>query len=129
MASINRRLDVTGCVGPSTSEPRRGLTGMDSSFQPCQLRNLPPCCLKADISGVVAGDFGYEQFHVGTTAEDLCQHQHFIDILLPNPPDDGAGIFLHDDMTVGYKEGCVALPNAELDAVLGWLNPPTTRTS
>ncbi|MGP0030940.1 MAG: hypothetical protein ACLPVF_10605 [Acidimicrobiales bacterium] len=85
--------------------------------------------MKADISGVVAGDFGYEQFHVGTTAEDLCQHQHFIDILLPNPPDDGAGIFLHDDMTVGYKEGCVALPNAELDAVLGWLNPPTTRTS
>ena len=50
-------------------------------------------------------------------------YQHFIDIPMPNPPDDGAGIFLHDDMAVGYTEGCVALPNAELDAVLGWLNP------
>ena len=26
-------------------------------------------------------------------------------------------------MTIGYTEGCIALPNAELDAVLGWLNP------
>ena len=26
-------------------------------------------------------------------------------------------------MTVDYTEGCVALPNAELDAVLRWLNP------
>jgi L,D-peptidoglycan transpeptidase YkuD (ErfK/YbiS/YcfS/YnhG family) len=26
-------------------------------------------------------------------------------------------------MAVGYTEGCVALPDAELDAVLGWLNP------
>jgi L,D-peptidoglycan transpeptidase YkuD (ErfK/YbiS/YcfS/YnhG family) len=42
---------------------------------------------------------------------------------MPHPPDNGAGIFLHDDMAVGYTEGCVALPNAELDAVLGWLNP------
>lgn len=50
-------------------------------------------------------------------------YQHFIDIPMPNPPDDGAGIFLHDDMAVGYTEGCVALPNAELDAVLGWLDP------
>jgi L,D-peptidoglycan transpeptidase YkuD (ErfK/YbiS/YcfS/YnhG family) len=50
-------------------------------------------------------------------------YQHFIDIPMPNPPDDGAGIFLHDDMTVGYTEGCVALPDAELDAVIGWLNP------
>jgi len=50
-------------------------------------------------------------------------YQHFIDIPMPNPPDDGAGIFLHDDTTVGYTEGCVALPDAELDAVLGWLNP------
>jgi L,D-peptidoglycan transpeptidase YkuD (ErfK/YbiS/YcfS/YnhG family) len=50
-------------------------------------------------------------------------YQHFIDIPMPNPPDDGAGIFLHDDMAVGYTEGCVALPDAELDAVLGWLDP------
>jgi L,D-peptidoglycan transpeptidase YkuD (ErfK/YbiS/YcfS/YnhG family) len=50
-------------------------------------------------------------------------YQHFIDIKMPTPPDNGAGIFLHDDMAVGYTEGCVALPNAELDAVLGWLNP------
>jgi L,D-peptidoglycan transpeptidase YkuD (ErfK/YbiS/YcfS/YnhG family) len=50
-------------------------------------------------------------------------YQHFIDIKMPSPPDNGAGIFLHDDMAVGYTEGCVALPNAELDAVLGWLNP------
>jgi L,D-peptidoglycan transpeptidase YkuD (ErfK/YbiS/YcfS/YnhG family) len=50
-------------------------------------------------------------------------YQHFIDIKMPNPPDNGAGIFLHDDMPEGYTEGCVALPNAELDAVLGWLNP------
>jgi L,D-peptidoglycan transpeptidase YkuD (ErfK/YbiS/YcfS/YnhG family) len=50
-------------------------------------------------------------------------YQHFIDLKMPTPPDNGAGIFLHDDMAVGYTEGCVALPNAELDAVLGWLNP------
>jgi L,D-peptidoglycan transpeptidase YkuD (ErfK/YbiS/YcfS/YnhG family) len=50
-------------------------------------------------------------------------YQHFIDITMPHPPDHGAGIFLHDDMPEGYTEGCVALPNAELDAVLGWLNP------
>jgi L,D-peptidoglycan transpeptidase YkuD (ErfK/YbiS/YcfS/YnhG family) len=50
-------------------------------------------------------------------------YQHFIDIEMPHPPDNGAGIFLHDDMPEGYTEGCVALPNAELDAVLGWLNP------
>lgn len=50
-------------------------------------------------------------------------YQHFIDIMMPNPPDNGAGIFLHDDPTDGYTAGCVALPNAELDAVLGWLNP------
>jgi L,D-peptidoglycan transpeptidase YkuD (ErfK/YbiS/YcfS/YnhG family) len=50
-------------------------------------------------------------------------YQHFIDIKMPSPPDNGAGIFLHDDMPEGYTEGCVALPDAELDAVLGWLNP------
>jgi L,D-peptidoglycan transpeptidase YkuD (ErfK/YbiS/YcfS/YnhG family) len=50
-------------------------------------------------------------------------YQHFIDIKMPTPPDNGAGIFLHDDMPEGYTEGCVALPDAELDAVLGWLNP------
>lgn len=50
-------------------------------------------------------------------------YQHFIDIPMPHPPDNGAGIFLHDDTTVGYTDGCVALPNSELDAVLGWLNP------
>jgi L,D-peptidoglycan transpeptidase YkuD (ErfK/YbiS/YcfS/YnhG family) len=50
-------------------------------------------------------------------------YQHFIDIMMPHPPDNGAGIFLHDDTTDGYTAGCVALPNAELDAVLGWLNP------
>jgi L,D-peptidoglycan transpeptidase YkuD (ErfK/YbiS/YcfS/YnhG family) len=53
-------------------------------------------------------------------------YQHFIDIKMPHPPDNGAGIFLHDDMPEGYTEGCVALPNAELDAVLGWLNPADT---
>jgi len=54
---------------------------------------------------------------------EIQPYQHFIDIKMPSPPDNGAGIFLHDDMAVGYTEGCVALPNAELDAVLGWLNP------
>jgi L,D-peptidoglycan transpeptidase YkuD (ErfK/YbiS/YcfS/YnhG family) len=53
-------------------------------------------------------------------------YQHFIDIKMPHPPDNGAGIFLHDDMPEGYTEGCVALPNTELDAVLGWLNPADT---
>jgi L,D-peptidoglycan transpeptidase YkuD (ErfK/YbiS/YcfS/YnhG family) len=53
---------------------------------------------------------------------EIQPYQHFIDIKMPSPPDNGAGIFLHDDMAVGYTEGCVALPNAELDAVLGWLN-------
>ena len=53
-------------------------------------------------------------------------YQHFIDIKMPSPPDNGAGIFLHDDMPEGYTEGCVALPDAELDAVLGWLNPADT---
>jgi L,D-peptidoglycan transpeptidase YkuD (ErfK/YbiS/YcfS/YnhG family) len=50
-------------------------------------------------------------------------YQHFIDIQMPNPPDNASGIFLHDDPTAGDTAGCVALPNAELDAVLGWLNP------
>jgi L,D-peptidoglycan transpeptidase YkuD (ErfK/YbiS/YcfS/YnhG family) len=54
---------------------------------------------------------------------ELEPYQHFIDIPMPNPPDNGAGIFLHDDMTVGYTEACVALPNAELDAVPGRSNP------
>jgi L,D-peptidoglycan transpeptidase YkuD (ErfK/YbiS/YcfS/YnhG family) len=54
---------------------------------------------------------------------EIQPYQHFIDIRMPSPPDNGAGIFLHDDMPQGYTEGCVALPNAELDAVLGWLNP------
>jgi L,D-peptidoglycan transpeptidase YkuD (ErfK/YbiS/YcfS/YnhG family) len=54
---------------------------------------------------------------------EIQPYQHFIDIKMPAPPDNGAGIFLHDDMPEGYTEGCVALPNAELDAVLGWLNP------
>ena len=50
-------------------------------------------------------------------------YQHFADIMMPHPPDNGAGIFLHDDTTSGYTAGCIALPNGELDAVLGWLNP------
>jgi len=54
---------------------------------------------------------------------EIQPYQHFIDIEMPHPPDNGAGIFLHDDMPEGYTEGCVALPDAELDAVLGWLNP------
>jgi L,D-peptidoglycan transpeptidase YkuD (ErfK/YbiS/YcfS/YnhG family) len=54
---------------------------------------------------------------------EIQPYQHFIDVQMPSPPDNGAGIFLHDDMPEGYTEGCVALPNAELDAVLGWLNP------
>ena len=56
---------------------------------------------------------------------EIQPYQHFIDIKMPNPPDNAAGIFLHDDTTSGYTAGCVALPNAELDAVLGWLNPAT----
>ncbi len=54
---------------------------------------------------------------------EIQPYQHFIDIKMPSPPDHGAGIFLHDDMPQGYTEGCVALPDAELDAILGWLNP------
>jgi L,D-peptidoglycan transpeptidase YkuD (ErfK/YbiS/YcfS/YnhG family) len=54
---------------------------------------------------------------------EIQPYQHFIDVKMPSPPDHGAGIFLHDDMPEGYTEGCVALPDAELDAVLGWLNP------
>ena len=54
---------------------------------------------------------------------EIQPYQHFIDIKMPDPPDNGAGIFLHDDMPEGYTEGCVALPDAELDAVLRWLNP------
>lgn len=50
-------------------------------------------------------------------------YQHFIDIPMPNPPDHVAGIFLHDDTTAGDTAGCVALPGAELDAVLAWLDP------
>ena len=50
-------------------------------------------------------------------------YQHFIDIQMPNPPDNASGIFLHDDPTAGDTAGCVALPNAELDAVLAWLDP------
>ena len=50
-------------------------------------------------------------------------YQHFIDIVMPSPPDHVAGIFLHDDTTSGRTAGCVALPDAELDAVLGWLDP------
>ena len=57
---------------------------------------------------------------------EIQPYQHFIDIKMPHPPDNGAGDFLHDDMPEGYTEGCVALPNAELDAVLGWLNPADT---
>ncbi len=48
---------------------------------------------------------------------------HFADILTPNPPQNSAGIFLHDDTTAGDTAGCVALPPTELDAVLGWMNP------
>lgn len=33
---------------------------------------------------------------------------HFADILTPNPPQNSAGIFLHDDTTVGETAGCVA---------------------
>jgi L,D-peptidoglycan transpeptidase YkuD (ErfK/YbiS/YcfS/YnhG family) len=54
---------------------------------------------------------------------EIQPYQHFIDITMPHPPDHGAGIFLHDDMPEGYTEGCIALPDAELDAVLAWLNP------
>jgi L,D-peptidoglycan transpeptidase YkuD (ErfK/YbiS/YcfS/YnhG family) len=50
-------------------------------------------------------------------------YQHFLDIPMPNPPDHVAGIFLHDDTTAGDTAGCVALPDAVLDAVLGWLDP------
>ncbi len=54
---------------------------------------------------------------------EIQPYQHFIDITMPSPPDNGAGIFLHDDMPEGYTEGCIALPDTQLDAVLGWLNP------
>ncbi len=48
---------------------------------------------------------------------------HFAEILMPHPPQNVAGIFLHDNTTSGHTAGCVALPPGELDAVLGWLNP------
>jgi L,D-peptidoglycan transpeptidase YkuD (ErfK/YbiS/YcfS/YnhG family) len=35
----------------------------------------------------------------------------------------GSGIFMHDDTSSGVTAGCIALPNAELDAVLGWMSP------
>ncbi|MGI8753314.1 MAG: L,D-transpeptidase family protein [Acidimicrobiales bacterium] len=48
---------------------------------------------------------------------------HFADIRTPNPPQNSAGIFLHDYTTAGDTAGCVALPSGELDAVLGWMAP------
>jgi L,D-peptidoglycan transpeptidase YkuD (ErfK/YbiS/YcfS/YnhG family) len=50
-------------------------------------------------------------------------YQHFIDIPMPHPPDNAAGIFLHDDTTAGDTAGCVALPPGQLDALLAWLRP------
>ncbi len=46
-----------------------------------------------------------------------------------NPPptypegDGGAGIFFHLDTTVGYTEGCVANPLADLNWALAWMSP------
>lgn len=54
---------------------------------------------------------------------EIQAYVHFVDIVTPNPPENSAGIFLHDYTSSGYTAGCVALPPAELDAVLGWLNP------
>ena len=53
-------------------------------------------------------------------------YQHFAVINYNPPPTSdpiGAAIFLHDDTPLGYTAGCVALPNAELDAVLAWMAP------
>lgn len=41
----------------------------------------------------------------------------------PAVPGRGAGIFLHDFTRSGVTAGCVALPAAQLDTVLGWLDP------
>ncbi|MDQ2839234.1 MAG: hypothetical protein M3Y89_17790 [Actinomycetota bacterium] len=49
-------------------------------------------------------------------------YQHFAVLLMPPGPQVASGIFLHDDTTSGVTAGCVALPPAELDAVLGWMN-------
>ena len=53
-------------------------------------------------------------------------YQHFAVINFnPAPTNNpiGSGIFMHDDTTSGDTNGCIALPNAELDAVLGWMTP------
>jgi len=60
---------------------------------------------------LAAGGFPLQQ--VSTASTSRC----------PTPGQRGLGIFLHDDMPEGYTEGCVALPSAELDSVLRWLNP------
>ena len=53
-------------------------------------------------------------------------YQHFAVINFNPPPTSnpiGSGVFLHDDTSAGYTAGCVALPAAQLDSVLAWLDP------
>ncbi len=68
----------------------------------------------------VTPPFAYSAEHLWTETQ---AYVHFVDILTPHPPQNSAGIFLHDDTSSGHTAGCVALPPGELDAVLGWLNP------
>lgn len=86
-----------------------------------------------------SGDPQYNQFvHVpcgtspsfGPASEALWtftqQYQHFAVINYNPPPTTdpiGSGIFMHDDTASGVTAGCIALPSAELDAVLAWMNP------
>jgi L,D-peptidoglycan transpeptidase YkuD (ErfK/YbiS/YcfS/YnhG family) len=55
-------------------------------------------------------------------------YPHFAVIEYNAPPtypegDGGAGIFFHLDTTVGYTEGCVANPLADLNWALAWMSP------
>jgi L,D-peptidoglycan transpeptidase YkuD (ErfK/YbiS/YcfS/YnhG family) len=57
---------------------------------------------------------------------EVSAYQHFAVVEFnPAPTTDpiGSGVFLHDDVPSGYTAGCVALPSAELDAVLAWMQP------
>lgn len=58
--------------------------------------------------------------------ESTVDYQHFALInfnINPTVPGRGAGIFLHDFTPSGVTAGCVALPAAQLDSVLAWLDP------
>jgi L,D-peptidoglycan transpeptidase YkuD (ErfK/YbiS/YcfS/YnhG family) len=58
--------------------------------------------------------------------ESTVDYQHFALInynINPTVPGRGAGIFLHDFTPSGVTAGCVAIPAAQLDSVLAWLDP------